>query len=340
MIDPRFHPSASAMRFGDLAQQAGYPDLASGAAADVIVSGAGDLSEATGEGLSFIAQAKYRASLAGTAAGVVLADPKLDLTTPHGVTLVRVEDPYTVFIAMLGVLYPNATQAAALASARPAAAGEFWLEDEVVIGPGAVIAAGVEIGRGTVIGANAVIGAGVAIGRNCIIGAGSVIECAYLGNDVVLAAGVVIGAEGFGFRLGAREHLKIPQLGRVIVQDRVEIGAHTTIDRGTLGDTVIGEGSKIDNLVQIGHNCRLGRNCVISGTCGLGGSTILEDGVIMGGGAASAGHLTLGAGSVVYAGSGVSNSFPAGSTIAGVPAQDARLWKRGVAILRRLAKGE
>ena len=131
------------------------------------------------------------------------------------------------------------------------------------------------------IGANTVIGAGVAIGRDCVIGANCSIDCAYLGNRVVLHPGARIGTEGFGWLDFTRSNRKIPQLGRVILQDDVEVGANSTIDRGALGDTVIGEGTKIDNLVQIGHNCRIGRNCLLAAFVGLSGSTIVEDGVMI-----------------------------------------------------------
>jgi UDP-3-O-[3-hydroxymyristoyl] glucosamine N-acyltransferase len=203
-----------------------------------------------------------------------------------------------------------------------------------------VLGQGVEIGRNSVIGANTVIGAGVAIGRNVTIASNCTIDCSYIGNDVVIHAGARIGCEGFGWLDFGRSNRKIPQLGRVIVQDKVEIGANTTIDRGALGDTVIGEGTKIDNLVQIGHNCRIGRYCLIAGQAGLSGSTILEDGVLMGGGAGTSGHLTIGAGTIVRGRAAVATDIPAGSDVAGAPAHNFRDFWREVATLRRLSKGE
>jgi UDP-3-O-[3-hydroxymyristoyl] glucosamine N-acyltransferase len=202
----------------------------------------------------------------------------------------------------------------------------------VVLGPG------VEIGRGTVIGANAVIGAGVTIGRNCVIGSNVSIECAHIGNNVVLHAGARIGSEGFGWLDQGRSNRKIPQLGRVILQDRVEIGANSAVDRGALGDTVVGEGTKIDNLVQVGHNCRIGRNCLVAGMSGLAGSTVLEDSVMLGARATTSGHLTIGRGSILAAGSAITKSFPAGSRLAGFPAQDIKNWRREVATIRRLSR--
>jgi len=156
----------------------------------------------------------------------------------------------------------------------------------------------------------------------------------------VLHSGVRIGTEGFGWLDFGQSNRKIPQLGRVVVQDRVEIGANSTIDRGALGDTVLGEGSKIDNLVQIGHNCRIGRNCLIAAMSGLSGSTIVGDGVLMGGGVGTSGHLSIGAGSVIHGRAAVTKDWPAGSKLAGAPAQDIRDFWRELAVVRKLSKGE
>lgn len=338
MIDTRFHDCTGPTRLCDLLVAAGHTALASGLASDLVVDGASDLSDANATSVSFAASRAYADELSRSGAGAVLVTPDLvDVVSKSAIAIIC-DTPYDVFVDILNVLYPDDSAAVVRASTRSDPAP--LIEPGVVMGAGAAIGAGAQIGSGTVIGANAAIGAGVAIGRNCVIGANVSIECAYLGNDVVLQPGVVIGSEGFGFQLRADRHRKIPQLGRVIIQDRVELGANTTVDRGTLGDTVIGEGSKIDNLVQIGHNCRIGRNCVISGMCGLSGSTILEDGVVMGGNVGSAGHLRIGANSRVLARSGITHSFPAGSNIAGAPAQDVKMWKREIAAIRRLAKGD
>lgn len=337
MIDSRFHPCNGPLSLSELLTQAGHSPLVPVDGDDIEIFGASDLEDAGPTAISFAASAGYGEQLNRSMAAVVLVSEKLAPDVGPETVAVVCADPYSVFIDVLNVLYPNDTRRVVAAGGAP---GSYKCEDGVEIGAGAVIGPGAEIGAGTVIGANAVIGAGVTVGRDSVIGARSSVECAYLGNGVVLQPGVAIGGEGFGFQLHPDQHKKIPQLGRVIIQDRVEIGANSTIDRGTLGDTVIGEGTKIDNLVQIGHNCRIGRNCVISGMCGLSGSTILEDGVVMGGGVGTAGHLTLGAGTRVLARTGVSHSFPAGSNIAGAPAQDVRMWKREFAAIRRLTKGD
>ncbi|MFP4003546.1 MAG: UDP-3-O-(3-hydroxymyristoyl)glucosamine N-acyltransferase, partial [Alphaproteobacteria bacterium] len=177
-----------------------------------------------------------------------------------------------------------------------------------------------------------------AIGRGCRIGANVTIVCALIGDRVIIHPSAAIGQDGFGFSMGAGGHTKIPQLGRVIIQDDVEIGAATTIDRGSADDTVIGEGTKIDNLVMVAHNCRIGRHCVLVGQVGLSGSTVLEDHVVLAGQAGIAGHLTIGEGAIVVARAGVSNSLPAGGVYGGQPAKPVNEWKRELAWLSVMTK--
>jgi UDP-3-O-[3-hydroxymyristoyl] glucosamine N-acyltransferase len=191
-----------------------------------------------------------------------------------------------------------------------------------------------------VIGANAVIGPRVRIGRQAAIGPGATIACALIGDRVIVHSGAHIGQDGYGFALGPRRHLKVAQVGRVIIQDDVEIGAGSTIDRGANRDTVIGEGTKIDNLVQIGHNVVIGRHCVIVSQVGISGSCVIDDFVAIGGQVGLAGHLHIGAGAQIGAASGVMNDVPAGQRWFGYPAQPAREHFRDVATLRKLSRGD
>jgi UDP-3-O-[3-hydroxymyristoyl] glucosamine N-acyltransferase len=213
------------------------------------------------------------------------------------------------------------------------------LEAGVIVDPGAVIGRGAEIGARTIIGANVVIGPEVRIGRDGSVGASTTIMAALIGDRVIIHPGAHIGQDGFGFALGARGHLKVPQIGRVIIQDDVEIGAGVTIDRGANRDTVIGEGVKIDNLVQIGHNVLVGRHAVLVAQSGVSGSSAVGDFAALGGQAGIAGHLTIGAGAQVAAAAGVMTDVPAGERWAGAPAKPVREFFREVAAIKRLAAG-
>ncbi len=336
MVDTRFHSFSGPAPLAALLAALGL--AAEGLKGDgPVIEGAEELVLAGPGHISLAAHAGYREMLRGTAAGAVIVSQDLRADVPAGTIAILAKNPHVAFADLLDRLYPGNTRSTVMALLGPRDALPLT-EIDVRLGPGVVLGPGVEIGRGTVIGPNSVIGAGVTIGRNAVIGANVSIECAHLGNQVVLHAGARIGSEGFGWLDHGRSNRKIPQLGRVIIQDRVEVGANSTIDRGALGDTVIGEGTKIDNLVQIGHNCRIGRNCLIAGMAGLAGSTILEDSVMFGAGAGATGHLTIGRGSVLAARATVTKDIPAGSQVAGFPAQNAKAWLRDQAALRRLSK--
>jgi UDP-3-O-[3-hydroxymyristoyl] glucosamine N-acyltransferase len=211
------------------------------------------------------------------------------------------------------------------------------IEAGVVLAPGVVVGPGAQIGRNTRIGANSVIGPGVTIGRDCEIAPNVTIGFALIGDRVRILAGAVIGEPGFGATAGPKGLIDIPQLGRVILQDGVTIGANTTVDRGAYDDTVIGENTKIDNLVQIAHNVRMGRNCVMAGQAGIAGSVNIGDGVQFGGHAGVADHLTIGSGARVGAGAGVIKDIPPGETWGGTPARPIRQWLKETAWLARMA---
>jgi UDP-3-O-[3-hydroxymyristoyl] glucosamine N-acyltransferase len=208
----------------------------------------------------------------------------------------------------------------------------------VIVDPLAVIGPRAEIGAGTLIGPGAVIGSDVRIGRQCAIGAHASIIHALIGDRVIIHPGVRIGQDGFGFLPSRQGHQKIPQTRRVIIQDDIEIGANTTIDRGATRDTVIGEGTKIDNLVQIAHNVSIGRNCLIAGQVGISGSVTVGDYAMLGGQVGVADHITIGEGAMVGARAGVMTNIPAGGRWAGFPAEPVIEWKRGIATVRRLVR--
>jgi len=336
MVDTRFHASSGPAALSQLLAIAGRPVEVS-SPVELLITGAEELALAGPGEISLAAHTDYSEDLKATSAGAVIVTPALRELVPEGVIAIVAAQAHDVFANILDWLYPQDTRSILRAGLEP---GQPLLEENVVIGQNVVIGPDVQIGRNTIIGSNTVIGAGVTIGRDAVIGSNVSIDCSYLGNKVVIHPGARLGTEGFGWLGLAQSNRKVPQLGRVIVQDNVEIGANTTVDRGALGDTVIGEGTKIDNLVQIGHNCRIGRYCLIAAMSGLSGSTIVEDGVLLGGGVGTSGHMRIGAGSVVHGRAAVTKDWPAGSKLAGAPAQDIRDFWREIATVRRLTKGE
>jgi UDP-3-O-[3-hydroxymyristoyl] glucosamine N-acyltransferase len=301
------------------------------------------LDAAVAADISFIDNARYLDAFAATHAGACFVGPRFEAAAPKGPVVLVTPQPYPAFVAVARALFPEALRPSSLfgvegrskdARVHPSA----HIEAGVTIDPFAVIGPDAEIGAGTVIASGAVIGPGVCIGRNCAIGANTTIVRALIGDRVIIHSGTRIGQDGFGYLPSPKGHQKIPQTRRVIIQDDVEIGANSAIDRGSTRDTVIGEGSKIDNLVQIAHNISIGRHCVLVAQTGIAGSVDVGDYVMMGGQVGVSDHLTIGAGAMLAARSGVITDVPAGARYNGWPAQPAREWLRGVTWLRRMAR--
>ncbi len=340
MVDKRFFGFSGALTLGDLLSGAGLPpDSMPENSRHLQITNAAPLDGATREDISLAASASYAARLEQTKAGAVVVSDKLAGLVPDPAVAVVVPDPHGLFVKILNHLFPPASYRLADSPDVPEL-GDPELEDGVRVGANVVLGSGVRVGTGTVIGPNTVIGPGVHIGRNCRVGANVTLECCLLGDDVVIGHGACVGVEGFGWLDHGRTNIKVPQLGRAILQSGVELGANTSIDRGALGDTLIGEGAKIGAMVEIGHNCSIGRNCLLAPMVGLAGGTVFEDGVLAGPNVGSAGHLTIGAGSVLHARCAVTKDWPAGSTLAGAPAQDIKEFWRELAVVRRLAKGK
>ncbi len=300
--------------------------------------------DAAGPGdLTFLDNPRYLAQLKTSRAAAAFVQPRHQADAPAGCVALVTSQPYRAMAQAMARLFPTASRPTSGFDERAVSAAAHIhpsarLEPGVIVDPGAVIGPEAEIGAGTVIGANAVIGPKVKIGRDGAVGPGATINCALIGDRVIIHPGVHIGQDGFGFAMGPRGHLKVPQIGRVVIQDGVEIGAGSTIDRGANRDTIIGEGTKIDNLVQIGHNVVVGRHCVIVSQAGISGSGVIEDFVALGGQVGVAGHLHIGAGAQVGGASGVMNDIPAGQRWFGLPAQPAREQFRAIATLRKLSR--
>jgi UDP-3-O-[3-hydroxymyristoyl] glucosamine N-acyltransferase len=292
--------------------------------------------------LAFFDNRKYAGQLASTLAGACILAGANAKRAPSVTSTLTTTTPYSSFAKALRLFYADALRSKAAADAadprgilvHPTAR----IGAGVVVEPGAVIGREATIGDGTTIAAGAVVGFRVVVGRDCYVGAGATLTHAIVGNGVILHSGVRIGQDGFGFAMGGNGHLKVPQIGRVVIGDEVEIGANTTVDRGALSDTIIGEGTKIDNLVQIAHNVIIGRHCVIVAQSGIAGSAQLGDFVVMGAHSGVIGHVTIGNGAQIAGMAHVKNNVEAGARMGGTPARPFKEWAREVAAIRQLGR--
>jgi UDP-3-O-[3-hydroxymyristoyl] glucosamine N-acyltransferase len=328
MPDPRFFEDLGPAALAELASLTGAELAGDGAR---LAHRVAVLAHAGPDSVTFLTDRKYASELARGQAGACFLAPGAAELAPDGCVVLITANPQGAYALAAQRLHrPRAAGAQAIAA-------DAQIEDGASLGPGVVVGPGAQIGRGTRIGANTVIGPGVAIGRDCEIAPNVTVGFALIGDRVKILAGARIGEPGFGATAGPKGLIDIPQLGRVIIQDGVSIGANTTVDRGAFDDTVIGENTKIDNLVQIAHNVRVGRNCVMAAHTGISGSVMIGDGAQFGGRAGVADHVTIGAGARVGAAAGVMKDIPAGETWGGMPARPIRHWLKETAWLARMA---
>lgn len=316
--DTNFFGDAKAQKLSDLATAVGaklreQPN-------DVLISGVAQINEAQAGEITFFENKKYLDYVKDTSASACIISEKYAKNLPKDVIAVISDTPYKSYARIAALLYPEK---------RP----------DNAVSDKAIIADTAKIGENAWIEHGAIIGENVQIGDDCRIGAGAIISHAIIGNNTRIYPNACIGQDGFGFAIDPNGHVKVPQLGRVIIGNNVEIGANTTIDRGALSDTTIGDGTWIDNLVQIGHNVQIGRGCIIVAQCGIAGSTTIGDFVALGGQAGIAGHLKIGSGARIGAKSGIMRDIPDGAAdYMGSPALPIREFMRQLAVLSKLTK--
>lgn len=342
MSDPVFFEPSRRFTAGEIAALTGA-ELRTPDYADNTVTCLAPADRGGASALVFVEGKRNAGLVADAEASVLLCSADIAPSGRDGMAVLVSAHPQRDFAMVGRLMFPGASRPEPMTGETgisPAAHvhPRALVEDGAIVEAGAVIGPDAQIGSGTVIAPNAVIGPSCRIGRDGYVGPGATVQHALLGNRVIVHAGVRIGQDGFGYVAGNAGLEKMPQLGRVVIQDDVEIGANTTIDRGALSDTVIGEGTKIDNLVQIAHNVRIGRSCVLAAHCGLSGSVTLGDGVMLGGRVGIADHLSIGSRTQVAAAAGVMTDIPAGERWGGMPAQPMKAMMREIALLRSLAR--
>ncbi len=338
MPDPRFFQPRGPFTLQAIAAACGA-ELGPGVDAARVIHDVAPLDEAGPEHLSFLDNPRYVPQFTATRAGACIVHPKQASAAPPGVALLLSMAPYRAYGLAARHFHPPA-DVVQQAGTHPTAVVDptASLGAGCCIGPLVVVGAGVEIGAHSQIAAGCVIGAGVVLGADCRVHPQVTISHALIGSQVTIFPGARIGQDGFGFAPDPRGHVSIPQLGRVIIGDDVEIGANATIDRGAGSDTVIGSGCRLDNQVHLAHNVVLGRGCILTGQIGVSGSTRFGDFVVVGGQAGFAGHLSVGTGARIAAKSGIIGDVPAGGSYGGYPAVPVRDWHRQTVTLKQLSK--
>lgn len=336
MADPRFFDRAGPFSLARLAALSGAW-LSRPEAGDMLFADVAPLETAGPHDVTFLDNRKYLEAFTRSQAGAAFVVETIVARAPPAMVLLVTPEPYKAYARATQAFYPALP-------VEPHRAPSAIIDPQAIvpadcdIGPHVVIEAHARLGARCRVGANTVIGAGVELGDDCRIGANVTLSHCLVGARVVLHPGVRIGQDGFGFAPDAAGPVKVPQIGRVVIGDDVDIGANTTIDRGSGHDTVIGPGTMIDNLVQIGHNVVIGRGCVLAGQVGISGSTKLGDFVMAGGQAGLAGHLRIGSGARIAAKAGLMRDVEAGATVCGSPAIPIASFMRQTAILQRLAR--
>lgn len=336
MADPRFFTNKGPFSLYRIAE-AVDAQLADPQSGSREVAGVAPLANADSRNLSFLENSYYTQAFQETNAGACFVTPDMQALAPPHTACLLTEAPYRAYARAVALFHPETGAAAGQADSaivEPTAT----IARDAAISPGAIVQAGAEIGQRVWIEAGAIIGPGVIIGDGTRVDAGASVTCALIGRDCHIYPGARIGQDGFGFAPGEDGHLKVPQVGRVVIEDDVWVGGNAAIDRGANRDTVIRQGARLDNLVHVGHNCEIGRYAVLCGQVGLAGSVAIGAYAMLGGQAGVAPHLTVGQGAQVAAQAGVTKDVPAGETVYGFPATPAKQFWRQMATLRKMTK--
>jgi len=338
VADERFYKKSGPCTLQDLAVSCGAT-LSTGVDPNQVIMDVAPLHKAGATHISCLHNPKYIEQFRQTKAGACLVLPEYAKYAPDGVSLLLSPHPYRAYGQVAALFYPHIRRKGGVSS-QASVHSTARIGKNCYIGPFSVIEANVVVGDGCEIGSHSIINYGVELGEECRIASNVTISHALLGKRIVVKPGARIGQKGFGFYMDEKGHLDIPQLGRVIIGDDAEIGANTTIDRGSEADTHIGCGTRIDNLVQIAHNVHIGENCVIVAQTGIAGSTHLGRFVVAGGQVGISGHLAIGDGVRIAAQSGVMRDIEGGGTVAGSPSIPVRDWHRQTVALRKLIERE
>ncbi len=336
MSEYKFFKPEGPFTLSSLAEKIGA-ELAQPERAGQLVHDIADLEQASKNDVAVFCAIRHAPAFARSHAGVIVTSKKLSDYPHNGSALLLSADPRLAFAELGRIFYPAGAPQNFI-HARAVIAATAQIGEGCAIAAGAVIGEHAVIGAGSRIGANTVIEDGVRIGAQAVVGANCSISHAVIGDSVNISSNVAIGGEGFGFVPGPRGPVRLSHVGRVVIGNQVSIGSNCSIDRGGLGDTVIGDMTALDNLVQIAHNVRIGKACVFAGQAGVAGSAVIGDYVMVGGAVSISDHVTLGKGAKIAGKSGVMRDVAAGETVAGYPAVPIRQWHKQTAMLTRLSK--